>query len=130
MRGSVLFVVFALPFTVAPRSAIGQGANELQQKHLIAFVANGWANMVSAQSIERGAEYPTVVYLKGSVEVKTPVCPLTGRRPAKACDTYMVLHADSAELHEDTGQIEAHGNVSVVPIRHETGSRPVVRSPR
>ena len=31
----------------------------------------------------------------------------------------MVVTADEAEFHEDTGQIEARGNVSVTPLRHE-----------
>jgi hypothetical protein len=130
MRASALYVLLALSFTVALRSVRGEEASEAQQKHLIAFVVDGWESRLSALSIERGAEYPTVVYLKGNVEVKTPVCPLLGKRPPKACDSYMVLHADAAEFHEDTGQIEAHGNVKVVPLRHESGSRPAVRSRR
>jgi hypothetical protein len=121
MRPAFLFVVFALCFTIAAPTITGQDANERQQKHLVAFVVNGWPNMVSAQSIEKGAEYPTVMYLKGNVEVRTPVCPLNAPTPPIACDTYMVLHADSAELHEGTGQIDAHGNVSVVPMEHGRG---------
>lgn len=122
MRAFLMFGILAL--SLALRPVAGQEAGD-QQKHLVAFVVNGWANMLSAQSIVKGAEYPTVVYLKGNVEVKTPVCPLVGKKPAKACDSYMVLHADAAEFHEDTGQIEAHGNVSVVPLAHE--SKPTVR---
>ena len=78
MRASVLLMAFALPLTVSLRPTIGQDVSD-QQKHLIAFVVNGWANTVSATSIERGAEYPTIIYLKGNVEVKAPVCPLVGR---------------------------------------------------
>jgi hypothetical protein len=123
MRASVLMMVFALTLTVSLRPLMGQNVSD-QQKHLTAIVVNGWANMLSATSIERGAEYPTIIYLKGNVEVKAPVCPLVGRNAPRACDSYMILHADSAEFHEDTGQIEAHGNVNVVPLRHETGVRP------
>jgi hypothetical protein len=31
-----------------------------------------------------------------------------------------ILRAEEAILHEDTGEIEAHGNVSVTPLYHET----------
>ena len=127
MRASVLLLmVFAPPLAVSLRPVMGQVVSD-QQKHLIAFVVNGWANRLSATSIERGAEYPTIIYLKGNVEVQAPVCPLGPNAP-RACDNYMILHADSAEFHEDTGQIEAHGNVSVVPLRHVTGIRqPAIR---
>ena len=127
MRASVLvLMVFALLLAVSRGPVMGQAVSD-QQKHLIAFVVNGWANKLSATSIERGAEYPTIIYLKGNVEVQAPVCPLGPNAP-RACDNYMILHADSAEFHEDTGQIEAHGNVSVVPLRHVTGIRqPAIR---
>ena len=127
MRASVLLLmVLALALTVSLRPVMGQDVSD-QQKHLIAFVVNGWANRLSAANIERGTAYPTIIYLKGNVEVQAPVCPLGPNTP-RACDNYMILHADSAEFHEDTGQIEAHGNVSVVPLRHVTGIRqPAIR---
>ena len=130
MRAYVLLLmVFALPLAVSLRPVMGQDVSD-QQKHLIAFVVNGWPNRLSATSIERGTEYPTIIYLKGNVEVQAPVCPLVGQNASRACDNYMILHADSAEFHEDTGQIEAHGNVSVVPLRHVTGIRqPAIRPP-
>jgi hypothetical protein len=114
MRASaLLLMVFVLALAVSLRPVMGQDVSD-QQKHLIAFVVNGWANKLSATSIERGTEYPTIIYLRGNVEVQAPECPL-GLNAPRACDNYMILHADSAEFHEDTGQIEAHGNVSVVP---------------
>ena len=119
MRSAVLCLIVATPFTAFVGSGWCQSPEPAGQKHLWAFVVNGWANQLSAQSIERGAEYPTVVYLKGNVEIKSPVCPGTGRKRFRACDTFTILHADAAEFHEDTGQIEAHGNVSVSPAHHE-----------
>lgn len=129
MRAWALFGIAALVSTISFRSLMAQEpkAPQQEQKHLIAFAGNGWENRLSARSIERSAEYPGIVYLKGDVEVKTPVCPTSARRPSQACDTYMVLRADIVEFHEDTGQIDAHGNVSVIPQQHESGSRPAGR---
>jgi lipopolysaccharide assembly outer membrane protein LptD (OstA) len=74
---------------------------------------------VSAFNISRGATYPSNVYLSGGVEIKTPVCLPVGQNGEPVCDGMMVLRADEAILHEDTGEIEAHGNVSVTPLYHE-----------
>ena len=68
---------------------------------------------LSAAHIERGVEYPTVVKLSGGVEIRTRVCMPVGKKQTMVCDGYIVLHADAAEFHEDTGQIEAHGDVTV-----------------
>ena len=46
-----------------------------QLKHLPIPTASGQPVVtVAALEIERGAEYPTVVHLKGSVEIRMPVC--------------------------------------------------------
>ncbi len=63
--------------------------------------------------IEREGDYPAVIHLKGSVEIKTPVCTKEGQGSALHCDGYVVLRADQADLREDSGQIEARGNVRV-----------------
>ena len=78
----------------------------------------GSAVSLQALNIERGAHYPSVIQLKGNVEVKTPVCLPVGRHRAVVCDGEMILHADAAEFHEDTGEIKASGSVSVTPLRH------------
>ncbi len=91
-----------------------------EQKHLTVPPANGArpADM-TAFEIERGAQYPSTIHLKGSVEVRTPVCIPRGKRGKVICDGYMILRADEATYHEDTGEIEASGSVSVTPIFHE-----------
>jgi hypothetical protein len=61
----------------------------------------------------RELPYDSVIHLKGSVEVKTPVCVRTGPNSAMHCEGYLVLRADEADLHEDTGKIDARGNVTV-----------------
>jgi lipopolysaccharide assembly outer membrane protein LptD (OstA) len=68
---------------------------------------------VSAAEVEREGDYPAVIHLKGSVEIKTPVCVASGPQDSQICDGYVVLHADAADFHEDSGQIEARGNVTV-----------------
>jgi lipopolysaccharide assembly outer membrane protein LptD (OstA) len=68
---------------------------------------------VAAVNIEREGEYPAIIHLKGSVEIKTPVCLKGGPGAALQCDGYVVLHADQADFHEGSGQIDARGNVTV-----------------
>ena len=68
---------------------------------------------VSALDIEREGPYPSIIHLKGSVEIKTPVCVKGVPGNALFCAGYIVLHADQADFHEDSGQTEARGNVTV-----------------
>jgi len=75
--------------------------------------------VLTANTIERGISYPSVVILKGDVEIKTPVCLPVGKKGKMICDGEMIVRADEAEFHEDTGKVEAHGNVAVTPLRHE-----------
>jgi len=99
--------------------AIGQ-TTAPEVKHVIVPRTDGrGTTALSAVSIERGAGYPTVVNLSGQVEIRTPVCLPVGKKHALVCDGYMIVHADEAQFHEDTGQIEAHGNVSVTPLQHD-----------
>ena len=74
---------------------------------------------LSANEIERGGHYPSIVHLKGAVEIKSPVCLSVGKPGKPICDGSMILRADEATYHEDTGQIEAAGSVTVTPLRHE-----------
>jgi lipopolysaccharide assembly outer membrane protein LptD (OstA) len=60
-----------------------------------------WVNVqVAASSIERGAEYPSVIRLKGNVEIK-----MKGLK----------LFADEVDFNEGNGEIEARGVVRIVP---------------
>ena len=99
--------------------AMGQDAAP-ELKHVIVPQPHGGRSVyLTALNIERGVEYPTVVKLSGSVEIKTPVClPARKKGANMVCDGDMVVHADEAQFHEDTGQIEAHGNVTVTPLQH------------
>lgn len=52
-----------------------------------------------------------VVYLRGNVELRKPFCVSTGS--GSVCKEVMVLRADEAAYHQDTGEITANGNVRV-----------------
>jgi hypothetical protein len=77
--------------------------------------------LMSAISIERGVDYPSAIELKGRVEVRIPVCIATSKSATKkthVCDGETVLHADEATFHEDSGRVEARGNVTVTPVHY------------
>ena len=89
-----------------------------QAKHLsVATLAGPRPLSVRALAIERSEHYGGVIHLKGAVEIKTPICVPAGTGGRLVCDGEMILRADEAELHEDTGEIQARGNVSVTPVR-------------
>lgn len=96
---------------------LAQSSPEL--KHLpVAPQQGATAVTVSARDIEREARYPSVIHLTGSVEIKMPVC-MRPRPNEMTCDGEMVLRADEADFHEDTGRIEARGNVSLTPTHRK-----------
>jgi hypothetical protein len=71
---------------------------------------------VTASSIQRDASASAnpdlpMVYLKGNVEIRKPFCVSTGS--GSVCKEEMVLRADEAEYHPDTGSITPSGNVRV-----------------
>ena len=68
---------------------------------------------LTAFDVVREGDYPAIIHLKGSVEIKTPVCLDVGPGSRQACSGYVVLHADEADFREDSGQIDARGSVKV-----------------
>ena len=105
------------PFDCSARSSLGTGSGA--ETVTLPVVNQKFPSTASALHIERGLEYPAVVKLAGNVEVRTPVCLPKGKKGAMTCDGYLVVRADEAEFHEDSGQIEAHGNVTITPLRHD-----------
>lgn len=90
-----LFLVFGVAI-----AAISQDDKPADQKHIPAS-GGSWRNVtLAASSIERGVSYPSVIQLKGNVQIK-----LKG----------MILRAEEATFREGTGEIEARGNVRIVP---------------
>jgi hypothetical protein len=93
------------------------GGQEL--KHMMGVTANGVRpSTLTAFEIERVGDYPAVIHLKGAVEIKSPVCLPVGKRGKLICDGEMILRADEATFHEDSGQIEAQGVVTLTPLHH------------
>jgi hypothetical protein len=115
----VLGIVMTFPLTIFLPQAMCQ-ASETGQKHIAAGSV-----ALATDSIEQGPHYPSVIQLRGHVEIRTPVCLPTGRRGEfeQACDGVMIVRADEAEFHENTGEIEAHGNVSITPRHHEPAKK-------
>jgi hypothetical protein len=68
---------------------------------------------VTATEVARDLPYDSIIHLSGKVEIRTPVCLKAGANNAQYCAGYVVLRADEADLHEDTGQIDARGHVTV-----------------
>jgi lipopolysaccharide assembly outer membrane protein LptD (OstA) len=105
---------FFVALIVCTLALTAQNQPAAQLKHLsVPTTTNANPISVAALDIEREGLYPAIIHLKGSVEIKTPVCVKAGRDGALNCDGYVVLHADQADFHEDSGQIEARGNVKV-----------------
>ena len=81
---------------------------------------SGWAQLVasSAQRDLSGAQTESILQLKGNVEVRMVTCGPTGRHGPVVCDAgSMVLHADAVDCNETTGEIDAHGDVHIVPYQ-------------
>jgi len=95
-----------------------------QMKHLsVATLRGNRPISVQALSIERGMHYGEIIHLKGQVEIKMPFCVATGKGGELVCAGDMVVRADEADLHEDTGEIEARGNVRVTPLQSESTTK-------
>jgi hypothetical protein len=85
-----------------------------QLKHISVPIASSAQPLaVAAMEIDRELQYPSVIHLKGAVEIKMPVCVVTGPGTAQNCAGEIVFHANEADLHEDTGQIEAKGGAKI-----------------
>jgi lipopolysaccharide assembly outer membrane protein LptD (OstA) len=65
------------------------------------------AATIQADSIERPVRFPSTIRLKGNVQITTKIG--VGDKPARLM--IMMLRADEADYHEDTGEIEARGSV-------------------
>jgi hypothetical protein len=112
MKLALLLLLFAV--AILPQT----GTSPL---HLPAGSGNANINF-TADSIVRqdppnavaGSSYASEVQLKGHVEIR--MCCV--QRPAskhnpKPATAYMILHADAAEYHGETGAFEAHGTVKI-----------------
>ena len=58
----------------------------------------------------RPSPYASVIRLKGDVEIRT-CCVQIASGKKKPRRQYLILRADEADFHQETGEIEARGNV-------------------
>jgi lipopolysaccharide assembly outer membrane protein LptD (OstA) len=101
MRFLVVGSVLGLLIGAAPK-AIPQNSLAPQRLHLQTGAAT-----IQADSIERPVQFPSTIQLKGNVEITTKIN--VADAPPRLM--IMVLRADEADYHEDTGEIEARGTV-------------------
>jgi hypothetical protein len=91
--------------------AIGQG-----RKHFMTAPMSGGRNVsMAANNISRSGQYPASIQLTGEVEIKTPACLPLGKGGKLICGGEMIVRSDQATYHEDSGQIDAKGSVTIVP---------------
>ncbi len=101
--------------TALIQPAISQDIRPGQPEQLHMQIATPQGNRVSmtALSMQRDGR---VIHLKGHVEIKSVMCvPAADASTAKVCEEAMVLRTDEADYHVDTGEIEARGNVKIIP---------------
>ena len=118
MKLFLLSAALVYAHAIIPPSILAEEHGSAELKHLTAAPLNASRPVsLTAASIVRGARYPSVISLKGSVEIKAPVCLPTGKKRALVCDGEMIVNANEAEFHEDAGEIQAQGNVRITPLR-------------
>jgi lipopolysaccharide assembly outer membrane protein LptD (OstA) len=61
-----------------------------------------------------------ILQLRGNVEARTITCVRSGVGDRVICEGSMVLHADSVDFNETTGEMDARGNVRMIPYRAVT----------
>jgi hypothetical protein len=108
VSAGVLFCAAIALLTLAK----AQNVNSELKHVVVPLNSTRWVSL-AALEVERGVEYPSVVTLKGNVEMKVPVCVSDGTTFGRICDGQMIVRADEARVHEDTGEIEAHGTVII-----------------
>jgi lipopolysaccharide assembly outer membrane protein LptD (OstA) len=70
------------------------------------------ASTVTRDVSDSGAK---IVHLRGDVEVRMITCGPDGKGVVVCDRGSMVMHADSVDVNEKTGEIQASGNVHVAP---------------
>ena len=91
-------------------------ASAADQKHMRISNSDHVVFDLAANSIEtESSASATVVHLKGNVEIRM--------RWADTSPERMVMHADAADFHEDSGEVDAHGNVTVTPVKEAEGDK-------
>ncbi len=98
----LLIVGSLLAQLIGPPQATSQNSTPAQKLNLKIGAAT-----IQADSIERPVRFPSIIELKGNVQITTKIG--VGDAPPRLM--IMMVRADEADYHEDTGEIEARGNV-------------------
>ena len=104
MKSILLAAAIALPW------AIGQ-ENKPEPLHWTLDRVRATASSIQRDASASNNPGLPAVYLKGNVEIVTPFCIHAGNETI--CREAMVLRADEAEYHPDTGEITPSGDVRV-----------------
>lgn len=96
---AVVLALIALPLSP------GMGQQPAELKHFSIVYKGGWGVSMSAENMAREA---SMLHLRGSVEIRT------APRPGEP-NQFLLLSADEADFHIDTGAIEPRGNVRLQP---------------
>jgi lipopolysaccharide assembly outer membrane protein LptD (OstA) len=123
MKPLTLVLVVCQFAVVAP-----QAISHENRLHLTEFLppTNPGRLMVTASSATRdvsdsGAK---ILHLRGDVEVRMITCG-PDAKGVVVCDRgSMVMHADSVDFNEKTGEIQASGNVQVAPYPNSPSKNP------
>lgn len=91
--------------------------------HLVVALASGSRVSLTANSIVRDGDYPSVIRMAGAVEIQSQVCLPIGTDGKLVCDGYTIVRAEAATFHEATGKIEAAGSVTIMPLQHEPAAK-------
>ena len=115
MKHLIVTALMACPLTTLVPQAVCQDTKP-EQLHLLMGTPQGHRVELTATSMERDVsskETQLTLHLKGNVAIRLITCVPTGKE--NACEGAMILRADEAEYHQDTGEFEARGNVHVIP---------------
>jgi hypothetical protein len=117
-------VLFACQFAILVPQAIAHD-NTL---HLTEFLpaTNPGRLEVTASSAERNVSESgaKILHLRGDVEVRMITCGPDGKGVVVCDRGAMVMHADSVDFNEKTGEIQASGNVHVAPYPNRPSKSP------
>jgi hypothetical protein len=94
----------ALALITLPLSP-SHGQQPAERKHFSITYKGGWTVSMSAENMAREA---SVLHLRGNVEIKT------APRPAEP-GQFVVLRAEEADFHIDSGAVEPRGSVVLRP---------------
>jgi hypothetical protein len=110
----LLFALGLIAQLVGAPQAMPQNATSRQMLHISVGSAT-----IQAESIERPVPFPSVIRLRGNVQISTKIS--AADAPLRLM--IMVVRADEADYHEDSGEIEARGSVQVNYRDDPSGTR-------